>query len=320
MIADFSRTLKYGKSKGQDYSRTFDFFLLPDASQQILHLTSYITHHTSPHMNHIKISISNLNREQKEVLIAVLSQTGFDGFEEGHDSLVGYVDEALFDEAGLKELASSYSFNYAKELVQAQNWNESWEKNFHPVVVDDFCAIRAEFHPPVTGTKHDIVITPKMSFGTGHHATTFMMVQWMGRDDYKGKRVLDFGTGTGVLAILAEKLGAAEIDAIDNDDWSIENAAENILFNGCSRITLAQADHLSFNKKFDIILANINRNVLLANMAQLQQHLDLSGVLIMSGLLSGDREIIEKTAKEAGLAMAAELQKDGWIALRFNHG
>jgi ribosomal protein L11 methyltransferase len=146
-----------------------------------------------------------------------------------------------------------------------------------------------------------------------------MMIKWMKEIDHKGKSVLDFGTGTGVLAILAEKLGSSKIEAIDNDDWSIENANENILYNGCSRIVLHKADSLDFMGQYDILLANINKNVLLANMEKLQQHLAKEGVLVISGLLEGDRSAIETAANRYKLAVNGQMINNGWISLKLTH-
>ena len=154
-----------------------------------------------------------------------------------------------------------------------------------------------------------------MSFGTGHHATTYLMIQSMQQFDFRGKKVLDFGTGTGVLAILAERLGAAAITAIDNDEWSITNSEENIALNYCSNIALFQADSLQMSTEFDIILANINKHVLLANMAGIKQHLTQGGVVIMSGLLTGDRPDIEKCAKDNGLTVIDYKTKGDWMCL-----
>lgn len=266
--------------------------------------------------NHIKISFQPVNSLQRELLVARLSEHGFDGFEEGNDFLLAYCVEENFDEELVVELSKDIAPVFLKELVEEQNWNENWEKNFQPVLVGNFCAIRASFHPEIKEVEHNIIITPKMSFGTGHHATTYMMVQWMQQLDFKNKIVLDFGTGTGVLAILAEKLGASSVVAIDNDDWSIENASENILFNDCNSIVLQKSDRLRFEQQFDIILANINRNVLLANMESLQQHLKRGGVLLMSGLLAGDREVMEGAAGANKLSVVGELQKDNWISLQ----
>jgi len=269
--------------------------------------------------NHVKISFHKLNQEQKDLLVAHLSNMGFEGFEEGQSFLIGYCSIEKFIENDLNDLAELLSLSFDKEILQEQNWNDTWEKNFQPVQVGDFCAVRASFHAAIAGVKHDIIITPKMSFGTGHHATTYMMIVFMEKVAYTGKSVLDFGTGTGLLAILAEKLGAASVVAIDNDDWSIENAAENILLNDCHRIVLQKADTLAFTEQFDIILANINKNVLLANMETIKQHLTGGGVLVISGLLENDRRGIEETANKHKLKVKEQLTNNGWIALQLAH-
>ena len=173
------------------------------------------------------IEISIQTTELQEVLIALLAEIGYEGFEEEEGLLKAFIKEGAFDRGALETLLADYGLEYVEQRIEDRNWNAEWEANFQPVVVDGFCAIRAHFHPPMPEMEHELVITPKMSFGTGHHATTYMMLQAMRGIDLRGKRVLDFGTGTGVLAILAERLGAAEVVAIDNDDWSIENAQEN---------------------------------------------------------------------------------------------
>lgn len=267
----------------------------------------------------IKIIFSDIIQEKKELLIAFLVDAGFDGFEEGQNYLYAFCDADRYDEVLLDRLSDSLDVEFRKELIQETIWNEQWEQNFKPVRIEDFCVIRAHFHPPVSQTKFNIVITPKMSFGTGHHATTFLMIQSMKKIECYGKTILDFGTGTGILAILAEKMGAANVRAIDNDDWSISNANENILLNDCSRIIIHKADSLAFAERFDIILANINRNVLLSCMESLKQHLAKEGVLIISGLLEGDKAIIEKKAEENNLRIASQRQKEGWIALQLAH-
>ncbi len=265
---------------------------------------------------YVRISFENLEAEQKDILLARLSEIGYEGFEEEPGKLMAYLAEPDFQESALNELSGSLPWK--KELLESQNWNQLWEENFHPVRVGDFCCVRAGFHPPVNGCRFDIIITPKMSFGTGHHATTYMMIRWMESLEFDQARVLDFGTGTGVLAVLAEKLGASGVEAIDNDDWSIENARENILLNDCSKIVVQKADHLSFPGNFNIILANINRNVLLAHMNSLQQHLAPGGVVIMSGLLEGDAELIIEKAGVSGLAFKGKDSQDGWVSLQFS--
>ncbi|MDE3254265.1 MAG: 50S ribosomal protein L11 methyltransferase, partial [Bacteroidota bacterium] len=167
----------------------------------------------------------------QENLIAELSQIGFDGFEESADQLTAYIDLEHFEEKELNIILNKYDLKYSKSILNKQNWNQLWESNFEPVQVDDFVGVRADFHPPFVDVQHELIITPKMSFGTGHHATTYLVMQLMRDLDFTGARVFDFGTGTGILAILAEKLGASRVLAVDNDDWCIRNAAENILVN-----------------------------------------------------------------------------------------
>ena len=169
-------------------------------------------------MDYIKITFTELQPEQREILIAQLADAGYEGFEERDNSLDAFINTKGFDAHILNEISFKYQTPYTKEKIAETNWNQIWESNFEPVVVDDFVAVRAGFHKPITTTKFEIIITPKMSFGTGHHATTYMMI-WLMKDiDITGKSVLDFGTGTGILAILAERSGAKNILAIDNDD------------------------------------------------------------------------------------------------------
>ncbi|WP_207513559.1 50S ribosomal protein L11 methyltransferase [Longitalea luteola] len=265
--------------------------------------------------NYIHIKFQPVTREQQEILIAQLNELGYEGFEEGFNYISAYIPEGQFNEAATYELTAGTDAAVSKEVIAPRNWNEEWEQNFHPVIIDDFCGIRAHFHAPLQQVQHEIIITPKMSFGTGHHATTHLMIASMQQLSFTDKTVLDFGTGTGVLAILAEKLGAKPILAIDNDEWSINNAEENIALNHCSNITIQQADTLDMSTEFDIILANINKHVLIANMHAIKQHLTLDGVVIMSGLLIGDRPDIEKSAKDSGLSVLASKTRGDWMCL-----
>ncbi|MBS1564564.1 MAG: 50S ribosomal protein L11 methyltransferase, partial [Bacteroidetes bacterium] len=253
---------------------------------------------------------------QKDELIAQLSVRGFEGFEEERTQVRAFIPEQDLDAEELAAFAREQGLQYSLARVENRNWNAEWEANFQPVIIGQFCAVRAGFHPPVPGVKHDIIITPKMSFGTGHHATTYMMVQAMEMLDFRDRQVFDFGTGTGVLAILAEQLGANHIIAIDNDDNSIENATENLLANGCSRSELFKAETTAELGQFDIILANINRNVILQNLVHMAQHLSPDGVVLLSGLLSNDQEQVVGEAKKQRLELTGRLEKDGWICLK----
>jgi ribosomal protein L11 methyltransferase len=267
-------------------------------------------------MNHIQITIAVTDPEQQEILIALLADLGYEGFEQQNDKLLAFIPEEPFDAAALGETLRPMDLASTSALLPERNWNEEWERNFQPVQVGDFCAIRAHFHHPIDGVTHDLVITPKMSFGTGHHATTFMMIRAMQDLDFNDREVLDFGTGTGVLAILAERLGAKTVLAIDNDDWSIENAGENSKENNCLRLNLRKADTLPGDNAYDIILANINKPILIREMPHIAQHLKQGGVILMSGLLLDDFEDIENQASINNLSVSARTAKGSWICLK----
>ncbi|HEY5966464.1 MAG TPA: 50S ribosomal protein L11 methyltransferase [Chitinophagaceae bacterium] len=270
-------------------------------------------------MDYIKITFADLQPEQKEILIAQLADAGYEGFEEKDTGLDAFIKSKSFDTIVLKEISFKYQTPYTKEKIAETNWNQVWESNFEPVIVNDYVGIRADFHKPITNTKFEIVITPKMSFGTGHHATTYMMIELMKEIDLKGRLVLDFGTGTGVLAILAEKEGAKNIDAIDNDDWSIANAGENFEKNNCTKINLRKASNAASEIKFDIILANINKNVIIENLALLSEQLNNGGQVLLSGLLKEDKAEILSIATELRLKLKKELIRNNWIALQFHN-
>jgi ribosomal protein L11 methyltransferase len=266
--------------------------------------------------NYIQISINPENWQQSEILMAGLSDSGYEGFLEEENSLHAYISEAHFDEGDLRRMLSLHNLHFSKHIIKAQNWNEQWEKSAQPVRVGDFCTIRPHFHPMDKGTKYDLIITPKMSFGTGHHATTFMMVEFMKDLDFKEKKVLDFGTGTGVLAILAEKMGASEILAIDQDELSIQNASENVQENDCHRVLVSQCDRLDQFGEFDIILANLNKDTILRNLPDLRQHLALQGVLILSGLLVQDMEEIERETRKNSWKVTHSRLRENWVSLQ----
>lgn len=266
-----------------------------------------------------QITFHQINTEQQEILIAELAAAGFDGFEESDQTLAAFIVSDHYDQAILQEIAAQHQLDFTTQTIAEQNWNSSWESNFEPVIVDDFTAIRAGFHEPIQGVEHEIVITPKMSFGTGHHATTHMMVQAMREISFSDKTVFDFGTGTGILAILAEKLGAAVITAIDNDDWSISNAAENLERNHCNHIHLEKAETVPANQVFDIILANINKNVILDHFESLNRQLADGGLLVLSGLLEEDEPDILAKAGHFPLSKLGKKSRNNWICLIFKH-
>jgi ribosomal protein L11 methyltransferase len=267
--------------------------------------------------DYTQLHFQNLSFIEKEILIAELNEIGFEGFEEGADDLKAFIQKLHFDESLIKNTVDTCRYPYSIETIPQQNWNDQWEKSFDPVVIENFCAIRAAFHSPIQNVQHELIITPKMSFGTGHHATTSLVIQLMQEIDFSKKQVFDFGTGTGVLAILAEKLNAESILAIDNDEWSIINAKENILQNNCSKIVIEKSHKIPSKKKFDIILANINKNVIQSNLGSIAKQLSNNGVLITSGLLKTDEKEIVTSALKEHLKLQKSLEASGWIALYF---
>jgi ribosomal protein L11 methyltransferase len=270
-------------------------------------------------MNYTQLLIHCSDASRKEMALAYLQVLDFTGFEEQGNQLFAFASEAYFStiETTVLQFLQDHAFSYEISYLEDQNWNALWESNFDPVVVGDFCAIRAQFHAPIAQVKHDILVTPKMSFGTGHHATTYLMIEAMASLALADKTVFDFGTGTGVLAILADKMDAQTVLAVDNDSWSLENAAENIASNHCTRIQLLEMEAFPLDSKFDVILANINRHVLLAQMNVMSEGLAKDGVLLMSGLLSSDAAIIEEAAVQAKLERVMLQEKDSWICLQY---
>ncbi len=270
----------------------------------------------------IQVSIEVLDEAVKDILIAELAELGFDGFEETETGLFSYMELVRFNSelsSGLDELVKRYGVTYTSATIDKQNWNALWESNFEPVLVDDFVGVRANFHAPFNGlVEHDIIITPKMSFGTGHHGTTYSVMQLMRGIDFTNKSVFDFGTGTGLLAILAHKLGAGDILAVDNDDWCIENASENITVNNTQSIDIQKVDNAKLNKKFNIIIANINKNIILDNLAFLAEATLPGGVVLLSGLLVEDEPEIEAACAALGWKHQETRTRNNWIALHYS--
>jgi ribosomal protein L11 methyltransferase len=267
-------------------------------------------------MNSIQISI-DANEEQQEILISQLSDLEAEGFEQTDDCLLVYFSENIFKSYEVKEVLTGH--NFTMQTIAEKNWNEEWESNFHPVIVERFCGIRAEFHEAINNVEHEIIITPKMSFGTGHHATTYMMIEQMRGIDFRNKTVFDFGTGTGILAILAEKLGASAVTAIDVDEWSISNATENTITNSCSNISVHLSSQIP-KKKFDVILANINRNVILDYLPQLNNSLKGNCYLLLSGLLNSDKKDIVEACLKENLKLITGIERNNWMSLLFIKG
>jgi ribosomal protein L11 methyltransferase len=267
-------------------------------------------------MNHIKISIE-VEETDQERLIALLSQLHVTGFEQTPTLLLAYFEEATYSAEAVAELLGPLLFKV--ETIKEQNWNEVWESNFEPVVIPGFCGVRAHFHQAINDVAHEIVITPKMSFGTGHHATTYMMMEHMKDMDLKDKTVFDFGTGTGILAILAEKLGARHIHAIDVDAWSVTNTIENAANNLCENISVEQTTVLP-QHVYDVVLANINRNIILEYLPGLERILHNAGLILFSGLMEDDEGVIHAACSEQGLVFLRKKVRTKWISLLFHKG
>jgi len=267
-------------------------------------------------MNYYKICITAPEKEQ-DVIIALLDANGYEGFEQDKFGLKTYQQEANFDEHILKELAVELEFTYKLKVIPNQNWNALWESRFQPIKIDNFCGIRADFHPAHTDVKHEIIIQPKMAFGTGHHETTFMMMSAMEKIPFANKKVLDYGCGTGILAILATKLDADTVQAIDFDPLSYENTLENIEKNQSENIRtlLGELDKINDND-FDVILANINRSVIIATLPRLFSKLNLNGITLISGILQTDETLVTAHIKKAGFVVLDIHAKGEWLCMK----
>ena len=253
-----------------------------------------------------------------EILMAELIEIGFDSFTEEHDGILGYIQEELFKDEELKNISllnnPEITINYTFEKMPNINWNEEWEKNFEPIYVADKVLIRAEFHEP-NPQLHEIVIQPKMSFGTGHHPTTHIMIEQMLDMNFNNKTVLDMGCGTSVLAIFAKQKGAGKTVAIDIDEWSVENSKENAARNGVElEISQGTADNLG-SENFDIILANINRNILISDIPTYVSVLNNGGQLLLSGLCFFDVDDILEVCKTQNLNLKKKMQREEWVSL-----
>ncbi len=267
-------------------------------------------------MNYLQFDFEINGTINSDSLLAILSVNNFEGFEETENALKAFIPEDIFNEDSFIEVMAIFpGAKYNVAVVENINWNAEWEANFQPVIIDDFAGIRAHFHEPLKNVAHELIITPKMSFGTGHHATTHMMVQLMREVDFINRSVFDFGTGTGVLAILATQLGAGKVVAGDNDEWSIENAKENFTQNSTPEIDLIQLDTLPENKTFDIILANINLNIILLNMGGISKSLNSSGTILLSGFLINDIQAIKESLNLNGLMFKNYIENNNWTAI-----
>ena len=256
-----------------------------------------------------------------EILIAELGYAGFESFVENHEGVTAYIQKEEWRADILEDIqildSEEFEITHTFNEIEQTNWNEEWEKNFKPIIVDDLVTVRAPFHDQPT-TKYDLIIEPKMSFGTGHHETTHMMIQHIIRNDFNGKTVLDMGCGTGLLAILAEKVGASKLEAIDIDNWCYLNSVENVERNSCEHISVFEGDvALLENKKYDIIIANINRNILLQDIAAYAKCLNKNGSLFISGFYEDDLKLITETCTKNSLLFEDKILRNNWVAAKF---
>jgi len=260
---------------------------------------------------------ANASSELNEILIARLAEAGYESFVDADNGFKAYIQKSLFNQQFVDILVLEGHKCSVCEM-EDKNWNEEWERNFEPVLIGNACYIRAPFHPERMDVKYTINIEPKMSFGTGHHETTSLMVEAVLECQMQSKRVLDMGCGTGVLAILATKLGAKNILAIDIDEWAYRNTLENITLNQCNQIEVQLGDiDLLSGKKFDIILANINRNILLKQIPAYSQCLEKGGQLLLSGIYTEDQDIIEGQAMLHQFKLKQSKVKNRWMMLKF---
>jgi ribosomal protein L11 methyltransferase len=256
-----------------------------------------------------------------ESLIAMLGMDfPFESFEENEEHTIGYIiSDNLTEEvkSNINNLIGQFEVAYEWESIEDQNWNEVWESNFQPVNIEGVCRIRAEFHDHDASFPHEIVIQPKMAFGTGHHQTTYTMIKTMNDIDFKNKTVYDYGCGTGILAIFASMLGSGPIDAVDIENESYLNTIENAERNNIHNITAFEGDiHSTPLAKYDIILANINRNILLASSKELAKKSKSSTILLLSGILTADIEVITMAFQEVGFTSLATFEKEGWVCMK----
>lgn len=256
-----------------------------------------------------------------EILIAELGLFGFESFVETETGLLAYIPSEEHSEDVMNDIqilkSDEFIVEYSVKTIEQTNWNEEWEKNFTPINVDNKVYVRAPFHDAST-MDYEIVIEPKMSFGTGHHETTHMMIQHLLDLDLTHKSVLDMGCGTGILAIFAAMKNARPIDAIDIDEWCVENTNENIEKNNCEFISVFLGDaHLLKNQKYDIIIANINRNILLQDLPAYKRCLNNNGILLLSGFYTEDEPLLQSKAKELGFEFLKKFERNNWLSLRF---
>jgi len=256
-----------------------------------------------------------------DILIAELGEVGFESFVEDETGVLAYIQKEDWSIDILNAINilnnPNFEINHTYKEIEQENWNATWEQNFQPIIVDDMCMIRAPFHEKSNAT-YDIVIEPKMSFGTGHHETTHMMIQHLLDLNLENSSVLDMGSGTGVLAILSALRGATTVDAIDIDNWCYLNAKENVERNNVNFINVYEGDaSLLKNQKYDLIIANINRNILLEDIPKYLGCLKQDGVLLLSGFYTEDLSLITQKCLDVGLRFEKNLEKNNWVAAKY---
>ncbi|HLP12879.1 MAG TPA: 50S ribosomal protein L11 methyltransferase [Flavobacteriales bacterium] len=274
-------------------------------------------------MDYYKLSFPTDNSpETADILAYELGEIGFESFDENENTFNAYVQKDLFNQESLNEICERYksqiNMNYEMQLIPTTNWNAAWESTYQPIEIENILRIRASFHEPKPGFEHEIVIVPKMSFGTGHHDTTQLVAKAMRLLELKNKRVLDMGCGTGILAIYAEKLGASQVHAIDIEDFAYENTLENVALNGCSSILVDKggAEKITLGP-YTVILANINKNILLQQIPTYGKNLLPGGVLLLSGFFESDAPDLINACKNAGMEFASKYLSNNWTCLQF---
>lgn len=272
-------------------------------------------------MDYIQIDLSTSDSQLQEVLLAELTEQGWESFAQGPDALQAFLPAKAFTQvrrSQVDQLAERFGLTWTHRKWPAQNWNVLWESNFSPIRVGDFCGIRADFHAPMEGVRHELIINPRMAFGTGHHETTYLMIQLMAGLNLQDRKVLDYGCGTGVLALLAARLGGNPVDAVDIERAAYENTLENAQHNDVHSIRVVHGTLESVvDHGYAVVLANINRQVILDTLPALRKKMQKDGVLLVSGILEQDGAMVLEAAAHSGFAPTIQEQRGNWLALQF---
>lgn len=274
-------------------------------------------------MDYIEFDFTITPKESgTEILAAVLAEVGFESFVETDTGLLAYIPESKFSAGVVENLDimqnKEFSIQFQFKSIEDKNWNAEWESSYSPVVIAGKCCVRAPFHPKNESCEYDIIIEPKMSFGTAHHETTSLMIEQIMALDLKGKTVLDMGCGTAVLAILASKMNAASVTAVDNDEWAFNNSVENVERNNTENMKVIAGDAGSVKEIYDVIFANINRNILMHDIPEYTNHLRKSGIMLLSGFYEADMPLIIDKAETNGMKFSGSSMKNNWVVLKFN--